>query len=133
MHARLRLSVANLFVSIQCRPVRLQEVPRIANPHPFSLAEGNRPNSSPLAHQRAKRICELELSPSGFARLVCCGEDGIVENVDPRVDHSDIAASHLLADRNNISPLDLQGTKPRWVFDLSSTHQQILRVRRLDE
>src|SRR6266568_6471937 len=133
MHARFRLSVANLVVRIERRPVRLEEIPRIADSHPFSLAEGNRPNSSPLSHQQAKRICEFKLPTLRFAGLPYGGEDGIVENVDARVDHSDIAASHFLADRDNIPPFDLQRTEARRVLDLRRTHQHILRLRRLDE
>src|SRR3989442_11217399 len=133
MHARLRLSVTNLFVRIQRRPVRLKKVPRIADSHPFPLPKGNRPDPSPLRHQQAERVCELEFSAFGFAGLLYRCEDGVVENVDTSIDHSDTAASHLLADRDNVSPLDLQRPKARRVPDLRSAHQQILRLRGLDE
>src|SRR5438445_5917659 len=122
MHARLRLSVTNLFVRIQRRPVRLKKVPRIADSHPFPLPKGNRPDPSPLRHQQAERICEFELSAFGFAGLLYGREDGVVENVDTRVNDSDISTSHLLADRDNIPPLDFQRAKARWVFDLRCTH-----------
>src|SRR5437870_8837474 len=133
MNARLRLSVTNLFVRIQRRPVRLKKVPRIADSHPFPLPKGNRPNPSPLRHQQAERVCEFELSAFGFAGLPYGREDGTVENVDTCVDYSDIAARHLLTDRDNTSPLDFQRTKARRVFDLRGTHLQILGVRRLHE
>src|SRR5260370_42191743 len=98
-------------------------VPWIADADPSPLAEGNRPNASPLCHKQAQRIGQLEFSPLRLPGLPYGREDRIVENVDSWVNASNTATSHLLVDRDNVSPLDYQAAKARRVFDLCSTHQ----------